>query len=204
MKLSTTLLKSVEDVIDYAKWRVRKGLRRSMPGQRFLANVAEGFRPHGKKTYYPVDQPYSLRYLLVMQAKSTDTGASTLINTYGISVDDLCKLCTGAQLAAQQTAPLGFCVDAPGLGGLDVAPISTDVQLLGGAQQKTIQGVGDAVINAGALTVVSLTTAGYVGNVPSVAGLYWSPGLAISTSEGSGLPVEIDPHRIVAGVDIIT
>lgn len=202
MKLVKTLLKTAADLRDFANWHKRRfGFHLFNPNLPSLANVAEGFRPHGLKTYYPVDQPYSLRYLLVTQALAADTGAQTLNTTYGISFDDMCKLNPTSRL----TIPLGFAVDSPGSGGLDIAPISTTVQLLGGAQQKTIQGVADAVIGAGSTQLVpSGITAGYVGALPSAAGAYYTVGLPISTSEGTGLLIEIDPRPAWIAVQVVT
>src|SRR5882724_6555949 len=181
MKLVKTVLKTAKDLADFAAWHRKKfGFALFNPKLLSLANVAESFRPQGLKTYYPVDQPYSLRYLLVTQALSSDTGAATLNSTYGISYDDMCKLYPTSRLPL----PLGFMADSPGAGGLDIAPISGTVQLLGGAQTKTILGVADAIINAGStLLVPSGTTAGYVGALPSAAGAYYTVGVPLSTSE---------------------
>lgn len=208
MKLVKTVLNKSADLADFAKWHFRKfGFHLFNPNLISLANVAEGFRPMGKKTYYPVDQPYSLRYLLVTQALSTDTGASTLNSTYGISYDDMCKLypTNPINVGGATAIPLGFMADSPGAGGLDIAPISGTVQLLGGAQTKTIQGVCDGIINAGTTHLVpSVTTAGYLRALPSTAGAYYTVGLPISTSEGAGLPIEIDPRPAWIAVQVIT
>ncbi len=202
MKLVKTILKQAADLADFGAWHQKKyGRPLFSPKLIALANVAEGFRPGGMKTYYPVDQPYSLRYLLVTQALSTDTGASTLNSTYGISYDDMCKVNPTNRLPI----PLGFMCDSPGSGSLDIAPISGAVQLLGGGQGRTILGVADAVINAGSsFLVASSSVAGYVGALPSTPGAYYTVGVPISTSEGSGLPIEIDPRPAWLAVHVQT
>ncbi len=208
MKLVQTVLKTARDLADFAAWHKKRfGFSLVTRRQIALANVAEGFRPLGLKTYYPIDQPYSLRYLLVTQALSTDTGASTLNSTYGISYDDMCKLypTNPINTGGATAIPLGFMADSPGAGGLDFAPISGTVQLLGGAQTKTIQGVADSVINAGVTHCVpSVTTAGQVRALPSSPGAYYTVGVPISTSEGAGLPIEIDPRPAWIAVQVIT
>ncbi len=163
-----------------------------------LANVAEGFRPNGKKTYYPVDQPYTTRFLLVMQAGSSDTNAAGLNASYGIAYDDMCKLCTPLGI------PLGVCTDEPGNSSADVAPFSTNVSLLGGAGNATLQGVADAVIAAGVLLVASRTTNGQVGAIPATAGAYYTVGLSLSTSDGAGFPIEFDPRPAWLAVQVVT
>ncbi len=208
MKLVKTILKNSGDLADFAKWHFRKfGFHLFNPNLPNLANVAEGFRPMGLKTYYPVDQPYSLRYLLVTQALSTDTGASTLNTTYGISYDDMCKLYPVSPInpGGATAIPLGFMADSPGSGGLDIAPISGTVQLLGGAQTKTIQGITDSIVSAGVTHLVpSVTSAGQLRALPSTAGAYYTVGLPLSTSEGAGLPIEVDPRPGWIAVQVIT
>jgi hypothetical protein len=208
MKLVKTLLKNAAELADFSAWhKGRFGFHLFSPKLASLANVSEGFRPQGLKAYYPIDQPYSLRYNLVCQALSTDTGASTLNSTYGISYDDMCKLypTNPIQTGGFTAIPLGFMADSPGSGNLDIAPISGTVQLLGGGQTKTIQGIADSIINAGTtLLIPSATTAGYVRAVPSTPGAYYTVGLPISTSEGAGLPIEIDPRPAWIAIQVIT
>lgn len=207
MKLIKTVLKSAADLADFRTWHLKKF--RFAPFSRdlvSLANVAEGFRPGGLKTYYPVEcyasatTAYPVRYLLVGQAISSDTSASTINSTYGISYDDMCIKVPTTRLLI----PLGFMTDAPGLGGLDTNPISGTVQLLGGAQQKTILGVADGVINAGTILIASGNTAGYVQALPATAGAYYTVGLSISTSEANALPIEIDPRPAWIAVQVVT
>lgn len=208
MRLIKTILKNAAEMADFNAWhRKLTGRAFFKPRHLSLANVAEGFRPMGLKTYYPIDQPYSLRYLLVTQALATDTGAATLNSTYGTSYDDMCKLypTNPINTGGATAIPLGFMVDSPGAGGLDIAPISGTVQLLGGAQNKTIQAVADSVISAGVTHVVpSVTNAGYVRALPSTPGAYYTAGVPISTSEGSGLLIEVDPRPAWIAVQVIT
>ncbi len=208
MRLINTFLKNAAEMADFNAWH-RKVTGRAFFSKRriAIANVAEGFRPQGLKTYYPIDQPYSLRYLLVTQALSTDTGAATLNSTYGISYDDMCKLypTNPINTGGATAIPLGFMADSPGAGGLDTAPISGTVQLLGGAQTKTIQGIADSVINAGVTFVVpSVTSAGQLRALPSTPGAFYTAGVPISTSDGAGLPIEIDPRPGWIAVQVIT
>ncbi len=207
MRLVKTLLKQAADLADFSAWHKRRfGFNLFNPRLVNLANVAEGFRPMGRKTYYPVEcvasptTAYPLRYLLVGQATANDSGYTTLNTTYGVSVDDMCVKVPTTRLLI----PLGFMTDSPGLGGLDNAPISGTVQLLGGGQTQTIQGVADGVIASGTMLVASNGTAGYVQALPASAGAFYTVGLSISTSEANALPIEIDPRPAWIAVQVVT
>lgn len=207
--MKTYLFKTVEEARQFGVWlRKKLGLSAhdslAAPGARgslrSLPNVAEGFRPNGLKTYYPVDQPYATRFLLVTQASSADTNASTLNSTYGIAYQDMCKVNPITRILI----PLGICTDEPGNTSGDSAPFSANVALLGSGLTATLQGVTDAAINAGTLLVGSGTTAGYVGALPSTAGAYYTVGLSISTSEGAATLIEFDPRPAWIAVQVQT
>lgn len=204
MNLKTYLFKTPEEARQFGVWlRKKLGLRPNAPlGRRdvSLANVAEGFRPGAKKTYYPVDQPYATRYLLVTQASSADSGASTLNSSYGIAYQDMCKVNPITRILI----PLGICTDEPGNTSGDSAPFSANVSLLGGGGTASLQGVSDAAINAGTILVGSGTTAGYVGALPSTAGAYYTVGLALSTSEGAATLIEFDQRPAWIAVQVQT
>jgi hypothetical protein len=210
--MKTYLFKTHEEVRHFGVWLRKKlglapnaplaprGSPRLLAGAMALANVAEGFRPGGKKTYYPVDQPYATRYLLVTQAQSSDTGASTLNSSYSIAYQDMCKVNPITRIAI----PLGIATDEPGNTSGDSAPFSTNVALLGGAGTATLCGVADAAINAGTLMVQSGTTAGYIGALPATAGAYYTVGLSLSTSEGAATLIEFDPRPAWIAVQVQT
>jgi hypothetical protein len=208
MKLSTYLFKTAEEAHQFGVWlRKKLGLpaHASLAGPRAprlgsLANVAEGFHPSGLKTFYPTDDPYTVRFLLVTQASSADGDATTLNSSYGISYDDVCKKSPITRL----TIPLGICTDEPGNGDIDTEPISTNVALLGGGLCATLQGVADAAISPSVILVQSGTTAGYLGELPSTAGAYYTVGLSLSTSEGAGYAIEFDPRPAWLAVQVQT
>lgn len=210
MNLKTYLFKTPEEARQFGVWlRKKLGLRPDAPlagpgaaGRlpMSLANVAEGFRPGGKKTYYPVDQPYATRFFLVTQASSSDTNASGLNSSYGIAYQDMCKLNPTSRILI----PLGICTDEPGNTTGDVAPFSANVSLLGSGASATLIGVADAAINAGTILVGSGTTAGRVGSLPSTAGAYYTVGLSISTSEGAATQIEFDPRPAWVAVQVQT
>lgn len=210
MNLKTYLFKTPEEVKQFGVWlRKKLGLpaHASLAGPgsagrlpMSLANVAEGFSPNGLRTYYPVDVPYTTRYLLVTQASSADSGASTLNTTFGISFSRMCKLNPITRILI----PLGICTDEPDNTQLDETPFSTNIALLGGAGNATLNGITDAVVNAGTILVQSGTTAGYIGAIPSTAGAYYTVGLALTTSEGAGARQEFDPRPAWLAVQVVT
>lgn len=208
MKLSTYLFKTAEEAHQFGVWlRKKLGLPAhaslagpGAPRLGSLANVAEGFHPGGLKTFYPTDDPYTTRFLLVAQATSADGDATTLNSSYGISYDDMCKKSPITRLLV----PLGICTDEPGNGDIDTEPISTNVALLGSGLGATLQGVGDAVLTPSTILTQSGTTAGYLGALSSTAGAYYTVGIALSTSEGAGYPVEFDPRPAWLAVQVQT
>lgn len=178
---------------------------------RAMANVGGAFSPRGCRTYYPTDvipnsasNPYNnARYSLVKQAApGTVLGATLQWGGLTISSDSLCTMMAAGDISV----PLGICTDEPGGNGstADSAPFGSNVQLLGAAAHTTMQAIADSVIAAGRLLVPSSTTAGNVGNVPNIAGVYWCVGLSLSTSEGAQTEIDIDQGRFPISVDEIT
>lgn len=165
-----------------------------------LANAAEKWHPGGLYTFYPIDAPYTLRYLMVQLVASGTALPAGLTQFTGFPVSSLCQLYQTARL----TIPLGICTDEPDNSTLDQTPFSTNVTLLGGAQGRTCIGVTDSVVNFNTLLVGSSTVAGELTALPSTPGSYWSPGLSLSTSEGAGAQIEFDPRIQVVNVDVLT
>jgi hypothetical protein len=165
-----------------------------------MANAAEGFHPGGLSTYYPVDAPYSLRYLMVQMCPATQALPAGLTVFSGFPTSQLCQQYATNRLAI----PLGICTDEPDNSALDQTPFSANVTLLGSAQGRTQIGVTDSVVAYNTLLVGSSTVAGELTALPSTPGSYWSPGLSLTTSEGLGAQIEFDPRVQVVNVDVIT
>lgn len=173
-----------------------------------MANIDVGFYDGGMATTYPSDvipgslsNPYLNRYMLVKQAPPGTTLAANLVPTgLVVSSDDICQIMG----AADVSIPLGVMTDDVGNAPLDAPPYSGNVTYLGNAAKSTQQMVTDSAIVAGKLLIPSLTTAGFVGPVPNIAGVYWCPGMSISTSEGASTLIEVDAMRIPVSVDEIT
>lgn len=190
---------------DYFAHMRRMGLRARMAAG--LANVGEGFHARGLKTYYPADvvpnstsNPYNSRYLLVKQAPQGTVLGASIAPGWTVNADDICYILGAADISI----PLGVMTDDIGNAALNAPPYSSNVQLLGGANEATILLVTDKQVQAGQLLVPSLTAAGNASTVPAVAGVYWCVGMALSTSEGATTLIEADPERFPISVDEIT
>lgn len=169
-------------------------------GEMALGNAGEGWHLNGLWNGFAVDAPYATRYLMVQFAPpgtAQPSGIPYALPSYALFQQ---------YPIANGQVPLGICADEPGsglTGTLDINPIPSQVTLLGSAS-KSLIGITDSVVTAGTILVASTTTAGQLKALPNVAGLYWSPGVAISTSEGAGAQIEFDPRPDAIGVDIIT
>lgn len=190
----------IVSIVDWTA-RIKRMVERLQERQTLaLANAAEGFHPGGLSTYYPIDVPYTIRYLMVSLCPSNTALPAGLSILTGFPVSQLCQQYATNRLAI----PLGICTDEPDNTALDSAPFSTNVTLLGSAQGRTQIGVTDGVIAYNTLLVGSATTAGYLTSLPSTPGSYWSPGLSLTTSEGNAAQIEFDPRIQVVNVDVIT
>lgn len=191
----------IVSVKDYTAY-FRKLADRILGERRTLlaANAAEGQHPGGLSTYYPIDAPYTTRYLMVSLCPANTALPSGLSIFSGFPVSSLCQLYATNRLAI----PLGICTDEPDNSTLDQVPFSTNVTLLGSAQGRTQLGITDGVVNFNTLLIGSATTAGQLTSLSSTPGSYWSPGLALTTSEGAGAQIEFDPRIQVVNVDVIT
>jgi hypothetical protein len=164
------------------------------------ANAAEGFHPGGLSTYYPIDAPYTVRYLAVQFCPSNTALPAGLSVFSGFPLSSLCQLWAKGGLAI----PLGICTDEPDNSTLDQTPFSANVTLLGSAQGRTQIGITDGVVNYNTLLVCSASQNGQLTALSATPGSYWSPGLALTTSEGAGAQIEFDPRIQVVNVDVIT
>jgi hypothetical protein len=188
---------SITDWTSYFQKRIARLL-----GQRqMIANAGEKFHPMGCGTFYPIDAPYTIRYLMVSLCASNQALPAGL-SLFGANfpVWNLCQLYATNRLAI----PLGICTDEPDNSMLDQTPFSTNVTMLGGAQGRTQIGITDGVVPFNTLLIGSGTTAGQLTSLSSTPGSYWSPGLSLSTSEGAGAQIEFDPRIQVVNVDVIT
>lgn len=168
-----------------------------------MANAAEGWHKGGLDTFYPTDFPYSIRYLMVMLAPPGTAQPASI--PYAISPSRLINLYPTSRISNNTAAiPLGIALDEPDNTSADPGPYTTGVQLLGGGQNRTQIGISDSVIPFNTHLVGSSTTAGQLTALPAVPGLYWSPGLAISTSEGASAQIEFDPRCLILGVGLVT
>ena len=166
-----------------------------------MANAGEGWHQGGMWTGFAVDAPYTVRYLMVQFAPSGTAQPSNIPYTLPAwSLFQQYPIANGG-------VPLGICADEPGTGlsgTLDINPIPSNVTLLGSAS-KSLVGITDSVVTFGSILVASATTPGYLRSIAGLpAGLYWSPGVAISSSEGNGAQIEFDPRPDSIGIDIIT
>lgn len=182
---------------------------RNLP-EMILSNVGGHFYPHGMKTMYPSDvvpgsatNPYLNRYMLVQQAPPGTTLSATLAPSYTIDSTSICNVYPTGN-PSQPTVPIGIMTDDVGNTALDAVPYGGAVQLLCGAARQTTQAVADAVITAGSLLIPSRTTAGYLGNVPAIAGIYWCVGFAGNTSEGAATEIDLVQNLFPVSVDEIT
>ena len=181
----------------------QKRIARILGHQRTLmANAGEKFHPQGLGTFYPIDAPYTTRYLMVnlVPAGTALPAGLSLFGAANFPLWNLCQLYATNRLSI----PLGICTDEPDNSTLDQTPFSTNVTMLGGAQGRTQIGVTDGIVNYNTLLVGSGTTAGQLTSLPSTPGSYWSPGLSLTTSEGAGAQIEFDPRIQVVNVDVIT
>lgn len=185
-------------IVSVTPFDIERFIARHLFSKRVLANAGEGFHPGGKWTAYPVDYPYTLRYLMVAFAQPIDTQPAAGLP--GITLSPTVSLYPTSRLAI----PLGIATDEPDNTSLDSVPYGTNIALLGGACMATLIGVSDSVITKGTLLCGSTTTAGQLTAVPNVPGSYWSPGLSLSTSEGAAAQIEFDPRVQVINVDVIT
>ena len=185
-------------IVSVTPFDVQRFIARHCFSKRVLANAAEGFHPGGKWTAYPIDFPYATRYLMVSFAPQGSAQPNPGLP--GITLSPLINLYPTTRLAI----PLGIATDEPDNTSLDSVPYGTNVQLIGGAAAATCIGVSDSVVTQGTLLVGSTTVAGELTSLPNVPGSYWSPGLALSTSEGLGAQIEFDPRVQVVNVDVIT
>ena len=188
---------SITDYTAYFRKLASRLLRRQ---SEMLANAAEGFHPGGLSTYYPIDAPYTTRYLMVNLVPANTALPAGLSLFSGFPVSSLCQLYATNRLQI----PLGICTDEPDNSTLDQTPFSTNVTLLGSAQGRTQIGITDGVVNFNTLLIGSATTAGQLTSLSSTPGSYWSPGLSLTTSEGAGAQIEFDPRIQVVNVDVIT
>lgn len=92
--------------------------------------------------------------------------------------------------------PVGVCIDEP---AATTDPVT--IQLLNGCD-KTQKMVGNGVINAGNILVTNGD--GYVKALPNVAGIYWSVGVAVTSTLATGDIVEVQPSLNQVGVSIVT
>lgn len=173
--------------------------KRSARGRSLLANAAEKWRPNGNFTALPVDQPYSLRYLLVCLSPPGTAQPAGIPYTYPTNA-----LVNLYPTLNRSFYPLGICTDDPGNGGLDFQPIQANVQMLGGGQHRSQVGITDSVVTYNTLLVPSATVAGELVGLPSTPGSYWSVGLSLSTSEGLGAQIEFDPRPAIISVGAVT
>jgi hypothetical protein len=166
-----------------------------------LANAGEGWHLNGLWTGFAADAPYTTRYLMVQFAPSGTAQPANIPYTLPAwSLFQQYPIANGG-------IPLGICADEPGSGlsgTLDINPIPSNINLLGSAS-KSLIGITDSVVSYGSVLVPSATTAGYLRSSAGLpAGLYQTPGIAISTSEGNGAQIEFDPRPGFIGIDILT
>lgn len=170
----------------------------SFDQRKLMANAAEGWYRDGLYTGYPTDAPYLTRYLMTQFAPLGTAQPAGI--PYTLPAWALFQQYATSRLAV----PLGICIDEPDNAGQEEAPFLSTIQLLGGGQSRTTIGVSDSVVNFNTLLVGSPTTAGQLTALSGTPGSYWSPGLSISTSEGAGAQIQIDPRCQVVNVDVIT
>jgi hypothetical protein len=166
-----------------------------------MANAAEGWHPDGMISLWPVDYPYTTRYLMVQYALSTQMPV-------GGQPPYFSSLPAWSFVQQYQTnrlgIPLGICTDEPDNSTLDTEPFKANIQLLGAGERRTQIGITDSVVTHGTLLVGSSSVAGELTALPSTPGSYWSPGLALSDSEGATGQIEFDPRVQVVNVDVLT